>query len=68
MAEAAIIAVPATLPGAVHPVGAEPSRRPVAPTRIRCRVEPTPAEVKAAPPSDPAVADYTDFSMVGVAG
>jgi hypothetical protein len=28
----------------------------------------TPNDVKAAPPSDSAVADYTDFSMVGVAG
>jgi hypothetical protein len=68
MAEAAIIAASAALPGAARPGGVESAHRPVAPARIRCRVETPPGNAKAAPPSDAAVTDYTDFSMVGVAG
>ena len=68
MAEAAIIAPSAPSPGAARPVGTEPARRPLAPARIRCRVETPSGEGKAAPPSAAAVTDYTDFSMVGVAG
>jgi hypothetical protein len=68
MAEAAIIAAPAPLPGAGRPAGAESARRPVAPARIRCRAETLAGDVKAAPPSDATATDYTDFSMVGVAG
>ena len=68
MAEAAIIAASVTLPGAARPGGAESARRPGAPARIRCRVETPAGDAKAAPPSDAAFTDYTDFSMVGVAG
>jgi hypothetical protein len=68
MAEAVIIAASATSPGAVRPGGAESARRAVAPTRIRCRVETPAGDAKAVLPSDAAVTDYTDFSMVGVAG
>jgi hypothetical protein len=68
MAEAAIIAASTTLPGAVRPVGAESARSPVGPTRLRCRVETPPDEVKAAVPDEAAIPDYTGFSMVGVAG
>lgn len=68
MAEAAIIAASAASPGAVHPAGAESARRPVAPIRFRCRAKTPSGEVTATPPSDAAVTDYTDFSMIGVAG
>lgn len=67
MSEAAIIATPAHSPDAVRPAAAQSARRSLTPPRFRCRVETPTADVKPTPPSD-AATDYTDFSMVGVAG
>jgi len=67
MVEAAIIATSAHSPDAARPAAAQSARRSLAPTRFCCRVETPSGDVKPTLPSD-AVTDYTDFSMVGVAG
>ena len=67
MSEAAIIATSVHSPAAVQPAAAQSARRSLAPPRFRCRVETPTGDVNPAPPSDTAT-DYTDFSMVGVAG
>jgi hypothetical protein len=67
MSEAAIIAKPVTSPGAVRPAAAQSSRRPLASTGFRCRVETSSGDVGPTPPND-AVTDDTAFSMIGVAG
>jgi hypothetical protein len=67
MSEAAIIATSAQSSGAVRPVGVQSAPRSLAPPRFQCRVETPTADLNPTPPSD-AATDYTDFSMVGVAG
>jgi len=65
MAEPALILTPATQAVAVRSNQASGGRRTIPSARLRCRVEATPDQADAAAQ---AATDYTDFSMVGVAG
>jgi hypothetical protein len=63
MAEPARILPQAPAPGATRADPAAGGRRPSPPARLRCRGEPD-----TAPETADQAADYTGFSMVGVAG
>jgi hypothetical protein len=68
MAEPALVLPQATATVAARSNSAAGARRAAAVARLRCRVEAAPEQTSPAPTAEDDAADYTGFSMVGVAG
>jgi hypothetical protein len=68
MAEPALVLPQATATVAERSSAAGGARRAAAAARLRCRAEVAPDQTSPAPKAEDDSADYTGFSMVGVAG